>query len=98
MTDILDNGEPDEREDLSNLIYGEDGGELLFTRWPDQLKARPLLAEGRLEEELDPAQSDSGSWACVLLDILDVEEILSKFFLGDEVRRFAEGTAACTFP
>jgi hypothetical protein len=46
-----------------------------------------LLAKRLLEEELDSAQGDGGGWPRVLLDILDVQEILSKFLLGDEVRR-----------
>ena len=38
-----------------------------------------------VEEELDAAQGDGRAPARVLLDILDVEEILSEFFLGDLV-------------
>jgi hypothetical protein len=75
----------DERQNLSNFIYAEDGRQLLFSRWPDQLEGCPLLAQGALEEELDPAQGDRCSWPRVLLDILDVQEILSKFLLTDEV-------------
>jgi len=41
--------------------------------------------EGVLEEELDATQRNRARAPRVLLDMLDVEEILAEFFLGDHV-------------
>jgi hypothetical protein len=60
-----------------------------------------LLTEGRGQDSRDPQgtqlarstisptfnHTHGSGWPRVLLDILDVEEILSEFLLGDQVRR-----------
>jgi hypothetical protein len=50
--------------------------------------SRKVSIECLLVEELDPADGDRRGASRVLLDILDVQEILSKFLLGDEVGGF----------
>ena len=54
----------------------------------DQLVQRPFPAQRPLDEELDSAQGDGRCGTGLVLDILDVQEILSEFFLGDQVSDF----------
>jgi hypothetical protein len=44
--------------------------------------------DSMLEEELDAAKRDGTCTARVSLDILEVEEVLGEFFLGDQIGRF----------
>jgi len=50
-----------------------------------EVERRELSVQRLLVEKLDPADRDGRGGSRVLLDILDVQEILSKFFLADEV-------------
>ena len=78
--------QPDTTEDLSSLFDAEDGGELFLAGRTNQLEHRPFSPQRPLDKELDPAQRDGRCGACIVLDILDVQEILSEFFLGHQVR------------
>jgi hypothetical protein len=73
----------DEAENLVNLIGAEDGGELFLVGRANEAQSGQVLVEGMLEEELDAAQSNGERTAGVFLDILEMEKILSQFFLGD---------------
>src|SRR2546428_9003010 len=65
-------------ENLSHLFGTEDHWELFLTRRSNQAQCSELSVECLLEEELDAAQRDGAPAARPLLDILDVEEILSQ--------------------
>jgi hypothetical protein len=82
-------GEADTAEHPSNLFEAEDHRQLLLAWGSNTAEGGPVAVESRLEEELDAAKRDSASTAGVIFDILDVEEVLSKFFLGDSVWGFA---------
>ena len=72
-------------EHRSHLFEAQDHGQFLLARGADNAEGGPVSVEGVLEEELDATQGNRARAPRVLLDILDVEEILSEFFLGDHV-------------
>jgi hypothetical protein len=72
---------------LSDFVWSEDHREFLLARRSDEVEDGPLSVQSLLEEELDAANGDGAGGPRPLLDILDVEEVLSEFFLGDEVGR-----------
>lgn len=80
----------DERENQPDFIAREDDGELLFARRANQFEGSESFVEGMLVEELDTADCDGGSGARVVLDVLEVEEVLSEFFVSNEVRGLVE--------
>jgi hypothetical protein len=73
----------DEAEKLVNLLDAENGRKLFLAGRANEVQGRQVLVEGVLVEELDAAQGDGEGTAGVFLDILEMEEILSQFFLGD---------------
>ena len=82
--------EPDAIENLADLFEAQDDRELLFARRANEAEYGKVFVESVLEEKLDAAQGNGDAAAGVILDILDVEEILSKFFLGDQIRGFVK--------
>jgi hypothetical protein len=73
----------DEAENPANLIGAEDDRQLFLAGRANKAQSGQVLVESMLEEELDAAQSDSERTARVFLDILEMEEILSQFFVSD---------------
>jgi len=80
--------QPDEAENPTDLVRAQDGRKLLFASRANKVEDGEIPLESMLEEELDAAQSDSERTAGVFSDILEVEKILSEFFLSDQVRGF----------
>jgi hypothetical protein len=76
-------GSSDTAEHPSNLFKAEDHRQFLLAWCSNKAEGGPVSVEGMLEEELDAAKRDSARTAGVIFDILDVEEVLSKFFFGD---------------
>jgi hypothetical protein len=70
-----------------HFFDAEDHRQLLLARRSNQFKRGKLSLERFIAEELDAADGDRRSGSRVLLDILDVQQILSEFFLSDEVGR-----------
>jgi hypothetical protein len=73
----------DQAEKLVNLLDAENGRKLFLAGRANEVQGGQILVEGVLVEELDAAQGDGERTAGVFLDILEMEEILSQFFLGD---------------
>jgi len=82
-------GSSDTAEHPSNLFEAEDHRQLLLAWCSNKAEGGPVSVEGVLEEELDAAKRDRARTAGVIFDMLAVEEVLSKFFLGDSVWGFA---------
>jgi hypothetical protein len=82
-------GSSDTAEHPSTLFEAEDHRQFPLAWCSNKAEGGPVSVEGLLEEELDAAQRDRARTAGVIFDMLDVEEGLSKFFLGDEVWGFA---------
>jgi hypothetical protein len=80
--------ESDTAENPVHLLTAEDDRQLFLAWGANKGEGRPLSGERMLEEKLDPAQGDGARAAGVLLDMLEVEEILSELFLGDQGRGF----------
>src|SRR3989442_14477347 len=78
----------DATEDLSHLCEAQNHWQFLLARRSDQTERGELSAQRVFEEELDPAQRNGAPAPRPLLNILDVEEILPQFFLGDQVGGF----------
>jgi hypothetical protein len=72
-------------EQPADLFEAEDHGQFFLPWRAHKAQGSPVSVEGLFEEELDAAQRDRARTAGVLLDMLDVQEILSEFFLGDHV-------------
>jgi hypothetical protein len=77
--------ESDTAEKLSNFFDAEDDWKLFLAWGANKGEGGPRSAEGLLEEELDAAERDCARTAGVVLDILEIEEVLSEFFLRDHV-------------
>ena len=78
----------DTAKDRSNLFRAQDHRELLLPGGPNEGESAPLSLEGFLIEELDATKSNGAGSAGELLDILEIEEILTKLLFTDLVRRF----------
>jgi hypothetical protein len=76
--------ESDTAENPSHFLTAEDDRQLFLAWGANKGKGRPFSGERMLEEKLDPTQCDGAGAAGVFLDMLEVEEILSAFFLGDQ--------------
>lgn len=70
-------------EDAADLLAAEHDGQLLLPGRTDDLEQVPLPPEGLFEQDLDPAQGDGDGVARELLAVLQVEEVLPQFLLGD---------------
>jgi len=93
QTTGVDGGETDfvarqsnQSQKLSHFGHTEDDRQLPFGGWADDVESGPLLIQGVLKEELEPADGDGHSVARVVFDILQIEEVLAQLFLGDQVR------------
>ena len=75
----------DTAEHRSHLFEAQDHGQFFLARGADNAEGGPVSVEGGREEELDAAQCNRARAPRVLLDMLEGEEILSEFFLGDHV-------------
>jgi len=78
-------GSSDTAEHPSNLFKAEDHRQFLLAWCSNNAEGGPVSVEGMLEEALDAATRDRARTAGVILDMLDVAEVLSKFFRGDYV-------------
>ena len=76
----------DAADDLAHLFAAEDDWQLLFARRAQDAEEGPVAVQRPFVEELDAADGDGGSVAGVVFDVLDIEEVLAQFFLGDQVR------------
>ncbi len=84
----------DLRQDLAHFLGGEHDGKFELRIGSDQLDfGRPRLAKGFFPEEFDRADGLSGSLAGEFLLRFKIEEVLTEFFGGDELRGFAVGLA-----
>jgi hypothetical protein len=81
---------PDQLENSANLMRAEDNWKLLLAMRTDKVENGKISVEGMFEEELDPAQSNSGGRARVFLDILEIEKILSQLFLSNLIWGFVK--------
>jgi hypothetical protein len=70
-----------------DLFAAEAHRQLLLPWWSHDGEDGPVAIEGMLEEELDATQCNCARAPRVLLDMLEVEAILSEFFLGEHVRK-----------
>jgi hypothetical protein len=81
-------GESDAAQNPSDLFQAQDHRQLLFAWRANKPEGGPVALEGLFEEELDATQRDGAGAARVVFDVLDREEVLSEFFLGDHVGGF----------
>src|SRR5258708_1529835 len=73
----------DAAKKLSHFGDGEDDRQLLLRRGPHDPKDGPATVERVLVEKAEAADGDGHGVAGVVLDTLEVEEVLTKFFLRD---------------
>jgi len=78
-------GSSDTAEHLSNLFKAEDHRQFLLAWCSNTAEGGPVAVEGMLAEALDAAPRDRARTAGGIFDLLDGEEVLSKFFRGDSV-------------
>jgi hypothetical protein len=71
----------------SALCDTEDDRERLFAWGSDKGPRGPCLLPGVLIEKLEAAQGDGTGTARVVLDILEIAKVVTKFFLRDAVGR-----------
>lgn len=81
---------PQEAKNPANLIRAEDDRQILLAGRTNKVESREVFVESVLEEEPDAAQGDGGGAAQVMLDIPEIEEILSQLILGDRSRGFVK--------
>jgi hypothetical protein len=77
------------REHLSHFFPTEHDGEFPFSRGANDLKRGQGPLQGVFVEELEAAQGDGGAAARPVFHILDVEKVLSQFFVIDLIRGLA---------
>ena len=82
--------QPDEAENPTNLLRAQDDRKLLFASRANKVENGEVSLESVLEEKLDTAKSNGDAAAGVFLDILEIEEILSKLFLRDQIWGFVK--------
>ena len=72
----------------THCFQAEDDGEFLLPWGADTGQRGPLPFEGVLVEELDAAQRNGAGAPRVVLDVFDIEEIVTEFLLHNLVRGF----------
>jgi hypothetical protein len=75
----------DTAENRSHLFGAQDHWQFFLARGADEGEGGPVSVKGILEEELDATPCNRARAPRVRLDMLEVEEILAEFFLGDHV-------------
>jgi hypothetical protein len=71
------------RQDPPDFIDAQNDRQFVDWAGAEELKPGPGLAQGLLEEKLDGAESQCGGRACDVFLIVEIEEILAQFLLGD---------------
>ena len=69
-------------QDAAHFLAAENDRQLVLAWRPHKAQRRPRSLQGMLVEELDTAQSHRASIARSLFLVLQVEEVLTEFFLA----------------
>jgi hypothetical protein len=83
-------GKFDEEKNASNFLRRKNDGKLLFFRGANEIEGGKMFVKNVEEKESDAAKSDGGGTAGVFLIVSQVKEVLSKFVIRNEIRRFVK--------
>src|SRR5213595_390677 len=85
QTSVIDR-DADFSQNAAYLVAAQDNRQLFLTRRTEKLQRGPVLPESLLVEKLDSAQCNRSRGAGDLLLVGQVEKVLAKVLLGEQVR------------